>query len=113
MNDAVKQCARLILAGALSACSSGGTITSGSVTSADLAVVENWTMVQRDLVRGAKTIRRCATLKSTYDIGDASEEREVAIEPWLYDLLFPAECEVRLLLDAPNVKFVPVRGGER
>jgi hypothetical protein len=81
-----------------------------SPTSGEL-VVQSWNLVSMSGVKAK--FRRCSVLRSTYDIGDASEEREVAIEPWVYDLLFPAECEVRLLVDAPNLKIVPVRGGER
>ena len=81
-----------------------------SPTSGEL-VVQSWNLVSMSGVKAK--FRRCSVLRSTYDIGDASEEREVAIEPWVYDLLFAAECEVRLLVDAPNLKIVPVRGGER
>lgn len=74
-------------------------------------VVANWSLVS--MARTTIKFRRCSLLQSAYDIGDVSEEREVAVDPWVYDLLFPDECEVRLLVDAPNLKIVPVRGGER
>lgn len=79
-----------------------------SPTSGQLAF-NQWSLVSMSAVKAR--FRRCSVMQATYDIGDASEEREVAIEPWVYDLLFPAECEVRLLVDAPNMKITPVRGG--